>query len=408
MAESASSAGSAPAANTPFPNADDGSLGGVYFKPATEAHQLNANAATGQIVAALQQSAAGDDFYPGIEVAGLGDLPTRSQDPQALDPRYRARIETVMRRNVVNATTDFSTQRQLLGLDGQIERVNRRIDGLYGMDSGLRSALVEERAIYEQGKAMLNGSTPLERAENLAIGTVLGVDPRLDRAGAGALVDQWRRQTLDSSTPVHRDVHAALLDPKITHGLLGVDPMNYDGGYAPIGTAATLAKLAPSPASYYARTGFGVGGRLERDVALAARIADIAQEGHALTRHGGSVTDAQLLTRAHTGVAPDGSSVVRNGQVQIPPSSTAFASDDLLAQADQLVRAKYLDRAIILSKPGAQRVTVEGVDMGKIVGRGYDRVTSIPGGVGPLQYRDNLSRVTAVYEYHPPPRPGAP
>lgn len=49
-----------------------------------------------------------------------------------------------------------------------------------------------------------------------------------------------------------------------------------------------------------------------------------------------------------------------------------------------------------------QRVTIEGVDTGAIVGRGYDRVTSAPGGVGPIQYHNNLTKVTGVYEYHAP------
>jgi hypothetical protein len=128
-------------------------------------------------------------------------------------------------------------------------------------------------------------------------------------------------------------------------------------------------------------------------------LARIAQDGHALERHGGGITDKQLLTRALTGVAPDGSFVVRNGQMVIPPSSTAFHSDALLAQSDQIIRQNYLDRAIALSQPGAQRVTLEGVDMGINIGRGFDRVSSVPGAAGPLQFNSNLSRVTAVYSY---------
>ena len=133
--------------------------------------------------------------------------------------------------------------------------------------------------------------------------------------------------------------------------------------------------------------------------ALTSRLGDLSHEGHALERHGGSVTDQQLMTRAHTGVAPDGSSVVKNGQVQIPSSSTAFNSDAALAQSDLLLRQGYLDRAVALSAPGAQRVTIEGVDVGAVVGRGYDRITATSGGVGPLQYFDNLNRVTGVYQF---------
>src|SRR3989344_138570 len=146
----------------------------------------------------------------------------------------------------------------------------------------------------------------------------------------------------------------------------------------------------------------GIGGVATNGASTAAQsnsLARIAQDGHALERHGGGITDKQLLTRALTGVAPDGSFVVRNGQTVIPPSSTAFHSDALLAQSDQLIRQNYLDRAIALSKPGSQRVTLESVDMGINIGRGFDRVSSVPGAVGPLQFNSSLSRVTAVYGY---------
>uniref|UniRef100_UPI00124E8479 type VI secretion system tip protein TssI/VgrG n=1 Tax=Noviherbaspirillum aerium TaxID=2588497 RepID=UPI00124E8479 len=133
--------------------------------------------------------------------------------------------------------------------------------------------------------------------------------------------------------------------------------------------------------------------------AVEAEIVRIGQEGHALIRHGGAVTDHQLFKRATTGIAPDGSSVIKNGQIVIPPSSTAFNSDALLVQSDLLIRKNYLDRAIALSKPGVQRVTIEGVDTGKVIGRGFDRVSSVPGVVGPLQFHTNLSRATAVYDF---------
>ncbi|MGX9720032.1 LysM peptidoglycan-binding domain-containing protein [Stenotrophomonas acidaminiphila] len=135
------------------------------------------------------------------------------------------------------------------------------------------------------------------------------------------------------------------------------------------------------------------------DAALRAEVSRISREGHALARHGGTVTDEQLFVRATTGVAPDGSSVIRNGKIVIPPSSTAFYSDKLLAQADLSIRRNYLDRAIIFSKPGAQRVTIEGVDLSRPIGRGYDRVSAAPGGVGPLRYHPELSKVTGVYDY---------
>ncbi|WP_417582467.1 hypothetical protein [Nitrincola sp.] len=132
---------------------------------------------------------------------------------------------------------------------------------------------------------------------------------------------------------------------------------------------------------------------------VQTELVRIASDGHALARHGGVVTDQQLLVRAVTGVAPDGSSVVRNGQIVVPPSSTAFNSDAILAQSDMLVRQNYLDRAIALSKPGTTRVTVEGIDTETVIGRGYDRVSHVPGVQGPLQFHGDLSKVTAVYQY---------
>lgn len=38
--------------------------------------------------------------------------------------------------------------------------------------------------------------------------------------------------------------------------------------------------------------------------------------------------------------------------------------------------------AIALSNPGATRVTIEGVDVGTVVGRGFDGVNRTPGAVG--------------------------
>lgn len=147
----------------------------------------------------------------------------------------------------------------------------------------------------------------------------------------------------------------------------------------------------------------GIGLELERIAispsVLKEEIARITMEGHALARHGGAVTDEQLSYRAVTGIAPDGSFVVRDGQVVVPRSSTAFNTDELLVQSDLLVREQYLERAIALSKPGTARVTIEGANMGSVVGRGYDRVSATPGTPGPLRYFDDLTRATAVYEY---------
>lgn len=131
---------------------------------------------------------------------------------------------------------------------------------------------------------------------------------------------------------------------------------------------------------------------------LKTEIARIGQDGHAIARHGGAVTDSQLFTRAMTGVAPDGSFLVKNGSISIPPSSTAFHSNALLAHSDLFVRQNYLEQAIALSRPGAPQVAINGVDVGMVVGRGFERVSSVPGAFGPLRFNDDLSRVTAVYE----------
>jgi YD repeat-containing protein len=139
----------------------------------------------------------------------------------------------------------------------------------------------------------------------------------------------------------------------------------------------------------------------EVDPALQAEIDRIGQDGHALDRHGEDVTDDQLYTRATTGVAPDRSSVVRNGQVVIPPTSSAFDSNELLVQSDLYIRQNYLERAIALSPSGAPQVAIDGVDMGGVVGRGFDRVSATPGAAGPLNFNSGMSRVTAVYAYDP-------
>jgi hypothetical protein len=133
---------------------------------------------------------------------------------------------------------------------------------------------------------------------------------------------------------------------------------------------------------------------------LAQRLADIADVGHALERHGSLVTDQQLVTRAITGVAPDGSFVLRNGQVQIPPMSSAFNSDAALAQSDLYLRQNYLDQAIALN-PGEDSLSIVGVDVGDAVGRGYCRMTTTPtpDALGPIQLIDNLTRVTGVYRF---------
>lgn len=52
-------------------------------------------------------------------------------------------------------------------------------------------------------------------------------------------------------------------------------------------------------------------------------------DAHALARHGGSVTDEQLMNRSLTGVAPDGSvKLATNGTPILPPMLSAFHSDE--------------------------------------------------------------------------------
>ena len=135
---------------------------------------------------------------------------------------------------------------------------------------------------------------------------------------------------------------------------------------------------------------------------LTSAIQRIAREGHALERHGGAVTDEALRIRANTGVAPDGTVALRAGQPVIPKSSSAFYSNEFLAMSDLYVRHRYLDQAIALTPSASSgRVILEGVDIGRSVGRAVDRAGSAPGMAGPLQQHDNLHKVTAVYDRNP-------
>ena len=201
------------------------------------------------------------DMYPGHQVAGPGGIPS-SQGVSAIDPRYEGRLASVLSTNTANSTDDFTTRRHLAALDAKITALSGRIDGLYGNDAGLRGALAAERDMYERAKAITLGSTPMERAETLAVGKVLGLAPSMDAAEARSLIDQWRDRRLDSSNPLHREVHAALLDPRVTRGLLGVDLLGYDGGNGP-GGVLNLPRGLAAPArevSYVGRTGFGSAG----------------------------------------------------------------------------------------------------------------------------------------------------
>ena len=114
---------------------------------------------------------------------------------------------------------------------------------------------------------------------------------------------------------------------------------------------------------------------------------------HTLGRHGGAVTDSQLITRARTGVAPDGSTLAGN---RIPPISSAFHSDDALLRADSVLRGGRLQQEIA-ANPGATSLTFK-FDVGENSGRGFRRIgSSNPRNVnllGPVQRIDNITRTS--------------
>jgi hypothetical protein len=141
------------------------------------------------------------------------------------------------------------------------------------------------------------------------------------------------------------------------------------------------------------------GGRVRPPVPnsrMAAELDRLAAEGHAIGRHGGAITDEQLIVRARTGVAPDGS-ISPRGRT---PDSTAFYTDDHLAAADQFLRQNYLDDAIANAAPGQVRLKVS-ADMGVPVGRGFLPVGKTQGLSGPLLKVDNISSVEAWYVLDP-------
>jgi hypothetical protein len=126
-----------------------------------------------------------------------------------------------------------------------------------------------------------------------------------------------------------------------------------------------------------------------------ARLSELQSQGHALERHGGSVSDEQLMNRAYTGIAPDGSAL-SGGRT---PDSTAFHNDNLLVQADDFLRQGALKDAIANAAPGQIRLTVSG-DMGVDVGRGYLPGGKVSGLDGPLLRVDNITNVQATYVYN--------
>jgi hypothetical protein len=126
-------------------------------------------------------------------------------------------------------------------------------------------------------------------------------------------------------------------------------------------------------------------------------------DAHALTVHGGAVTDSQLITRAITGLKPDGSTG------PIPQLSSAFYSDDLLIETDLRIRNGGALQNAIARQPGRAFVRVEVQDVGDLgisLGYGYNRVGATANesfnanAIGPLQRIDNLTSAQGVYKFN--------
>jgi len=126
------------------------------------------------------------------------------------------------------------------------------------------------------------------------------------------------------------------------------------------------------------------------------------QDGHALSVHGGGVTDADLVMRARTGVKPN------NASGPIPPLSSAFYSDELLILTDQTIRLNGGLRNAIARQPGEPVVRVEVQDVGELgydLGYGYRRIgptanTTANAAPGPLLRVDGLRSAQGIYEYN--------
>ncbi|WP_236247299.1 DUF637 domain-containing protein [Pseudomonas tohonis] len=136
-------------------------------------------------------------------------------------------------------------------------------------------------------------------------------------------------------------------------------------------------------------------------------LVTVHPNAHSIARHGGSVTDDQLMHRALTGVAPDGHVKVANGRTVLPPMSSAFYSDQLLIKADQAVRNDGALQAVIARNPGQTIVTVKPTDVGDLgisLGRGFERIagsrlnSDLQG--APRMVGD-LRSVQATYELNP-------
>jgi len=163
------------------------------------------------------------------------------------------------------------------------------------------------------------------------------------------------------------------------------------------------AKATVSPATSNV---VGAGGASSKIDPLHLDLVTVHPNAHSIARHGGNVTDEQLMYRALSGVAPDGHVKVINGKTILPPMSSAFHSDQLLIQADQAVRNGGALQAVIAQNPGKTIVTVKPADVGDLgvnLGRGFERVSGSklnPALQGAPELVSDLRSVQATYEFN--------
>ncbi|MCZ6249642.1 MULTISPECIES: hypothetical protein [Vibrio] len=136
----------------------------------------------------------------------------------------------------------------------------------------------------------------------------------------------------------------------------------------------------------------------------AIKLVTNHSNAHSLARHGGDVTDEQLMTRALTGLAPDGKVKEVKGKVILPPMSSAFHSNDLLLYADQEIRKKggILEKKIKESNSNILTVRPDDMDSFELdLGRGFKRIGKSkyqPDLQGPVEMVKGLDKVQATYE----------
>ncbi len=128
---------------------------------------------------------------------------------------------------------------------------------------------------------------------------------------------------------------------------------------------------------------------------------------HSFERHGGDVTDEKLMQRALTGEAPDGHVKIdrRTGLPIIPPLSSAFHSDELLKQADQMAReSDVFKNKLDNLQPGVTLITIKPEEIGDFgvdLGRGYKRISTSrlrPELQGAPEKVDNLRSIQGTWQ----------